>query len=1033
MMSYPKGSEWRQWDLHIHTPASFHWNGAKFIGDPLSSDNYPLVDEMIEALNAAQPAVFALMDYWTFDGWFALKNRLSQKDAPKLEKTVFPGIELRLMAPMKGRLNAHVIFSNEISDQELRDFKSDLKIEFPGASPKNLSNDALIQYARSVSADKLKHHSLDTSKINDDDAYALKAGSIMAELNCDSYKEAIAKAPLDKAIGFMPFDTNDGLTELDRNEHYAYTLGLFKTSPIFETRKIESWEAFAGVRTEKNKKWISSFQESLKNIPRLAVSGSDAHRFIGVAGDNDKRGYGDYPSGKATWIKADPTFLGLLQAVKEPEKRSWIGEKPSKLSVIESNKSQFIDLIELSKKVDTKDGVGEWVDGASLQLNPDLVAVIGNKGSGKSALADITALLGNSKQSHHFSFLKKDRFRGRNEEPAKHFEASLTWVDQQSICKSLEQNPDDDSVELVKYIPQGHFEELCNAHVSGKSDAFEKELREVIFSHVDEGTRLGALNFEQLVEAQENSVREKLSYIRSSLSKLNREIVEKEAELEPAIRSSVLQKIKHKQHVVDELKKIKPEEVIKPTDELSDDEKALMANLSDVTNKIKKNNEDKLRSLEEIKNLSKKSKASSNLREKISLLSRDFENFKESTKEDAFELGIELGELAALSVSTIKLEEIDNQFTEEMLKLQTNNAQIDKEVEALKKQQTEIATQLNEPQQRFQKYESEVEAWQGKLMLEEGSIDEPESLLGLKARLKQLEQVPEELDKLKEKRLNATLEIFDVLNEQRNSREKNFSPVQELILNDQLIRDEYKLQFKSELTCTADKFGDYLFDLIKQASGEFRGEESYSLIVNLMEQNDLNTKDGVKGFIESLMNKLHETSSSVSSLVPLMRKNKDPQEVYDYIFSLEFLTPRYTLMFQDAHIEQLSPGQRGALLLIFYLLVDKGSVPIILDQPEENLDNETIVSLLVPVLCKAKQYRQILMVTHNPNLAVVCDAEQIIHCEFDRKNNSKITYTSGSIESPLINQKVVDVLEGTMPAFDNRQKKYKTSNSEFRV
>tara|TARA_Y100000031_G_scaffold105164_1_gene115695 strand:+ start:287 stop:610 length:324 start_codon:yes stop_codon:yes gene_type:complete len=84
MTLYPKGSEWRQWDLHIHTPASFHWNGAKFIGDPLSPDNYQLVDEMIAALNAAQPAVFALMDYWTFDGWFALKNRLSQEGAPKL-------------------------------------------------------------------------------------------------------------------------------------------------------------------------------------------------------------------------------------------------------------------------------------------------------------------------------------------------------------------------------------------------------------------------------------------------------------------------------------------------------------------------------------------------------------------------------------------------------------------------------------------------------------------------------------------------------------------------------------------------------------------------------------------------------------------------------------------------------------------------------------------------------------------------------------------------------------------------------------
>ena len=121
---YPLGSEWRKWDLHIHTPASFHWNGPRFNSNPYAPENASLVDEMILAMNAAEPAVFAIMDYWTFDGWFALKHRLKQADAPKLEKTVFPGIELRLMAPMRGRLNAHVLFSDKIPDQELIDFKS---------------------------------------------------------------------------------------------------------------------------------------------------------------------------------------------------------------------------------------------------------------------------------------------------------------------------------------------------------------------------------------------------------------------------------------------------------------------------------------------------------------------------------------------------------------------------------------------------------------------------------------------------------------------------------------------------------------------------------------------------------------------------------------------------------------------------------------------------------------------------------------------------------------------------------------------
>ncbi|MEI6646602.1 MAG: hypothetical protein WCP12_11250, partial [bacterium] len=98
--------------------------------------------------------------------------------------------------------------------------------------------------------------------------------------------------------------------------------------------------------------------------------------------------------------------------------------------------------------------------------------------------------------------------------------------------------------------------------------------------------------------------------------------------------------------------------------------------------------------------------------------------------------------------------------------------------------------------------------------------------------------------------------------------------------------------------------------------------------------------------------------------------------------------------------------------------------PIILDQPEENLDNETVVSLLVPVLAEAKKRRQVIMVTHNPNLAVVCDAEQVIYSSFDRKNESKISYLPGAIENPAINLHVVNVLEGTKPAFDNRRVKY---------
>ncbi|MDP2541545.1 hypothetical protein [Tenacibaculum discolor] len=65
-----------------------------------------------------------------------------------------------------------------------------------------------------------------------------------------------------------------------------------------------------------------------------------------------------------------------------------------------------------------------------------------------------------------------------------------------------------------------------------------------------------------------------------------------------------------------------------------------------------------------------------------------------------------------------------------------------------------------------------------------------------------------------------------------------------------------------------------------------------------------------------------------------------------------------------------------------------------------------------------------MIVTHNPNLAVVSDSEQVIYVSIDKKNKYKFSFLSGGIESPEINKKIVDVLEGTMPAFDKRKLKY---------
>jgi len=1018
---YSRGSEWREWDLHIHSPASFHWNGERLGSD--ADKNNQLVDEMIRALNEAAPIAFGLMDYWSFDGWFALKSRQTQHGAPALEKTVFPGIELRLSAPMEGRLNAHVLFSNEISDQHLRDFLSRLELELINQP---LSPDALIAYARYVGADKLANHGLDKGKVASDRDEALRAGCTIAEIKVDSYKEAIRHVPGDHAVGFIPFSTYDGLTSVKWSEHYAYALGLFESSPIFETRKPDEWAAFCGVATEGNKKWLANFQAALKGVPRLAVSGSDAHCFRGD-GTNNKRGYGDFPSGKRTWIKADPTWKGLLQALKEPAKRSFLGERPPKLDRINQNRTFYIDRVRIGKAEDSV--LAEtWLHGTEIPLNPDLIAVIGNKGSGKSALADIIALLGNSQQSAHFSFLKRDRFRGKAGEPARQFVGELSWLAGDPSVKGLADDPSAERVELVRYIPQGRFEALCNDHVSGKTDEFEKELRAVIFSHVPTDVRLDALDFDQLIEKQESIFRARVNELRKSLRALNEQIVNTEDQLHPNVRKNIEEQIKLRAKQIEEHNAIKPVGVEPPMEELSSDQKQASERLAEIAASLQTLAAESKKAGDDRQLIGRKLRSLRNINERIGLLEKQFETFAAEITVDLALVGLKAEDLITLTVNRPLLKEHQES-------LATSDGEIVKKTEnaattqaALVEEQELLSEKLNEPQQRYQAYVQALKEWQTALETIEGSDTEPESLKGLQRRVAQIDELPALLAQRRESRQQITSQIFAVLEEQRAAREALFAPLQHLIQSNSLIREEYKLQFQARLLGSPEAIATNLFSAIKKSKGELRGEdESFAAIRSRFERYRFESAVDAIGFAEDIATLLAESAESASSIPgirPLMRKDKDPVDVYSYIFGLQYLEPKYTLLFQDAQIEQLSPGQRGALLLIFYLLVDKGRNPIVLDQPEENLDNETVVSLLVPVLNEAKKSRQIIMVTHNPNLAVVCDAEQIIHATFDRKNGARISYHSGSIEDGIINRAVVDVLEGTKIAFDNRGQKY---------
>ncbi|MEQ9694054.1 TrlF family AAA-like ATPase [Shimia sp. SDUM112013] len=1021
--AYPRGSEWRVWDLHIHTPASFHWEGAKFGED--EEENKRLVDDMIDAMNSAEPEVFAIMDYWTFDGWFRLQKRLAEDGAPILKKTVFPGIELRICTPTTVRLNAHVVFSDKIDDQHLRDFLSTLKLEI---IRRPLSPAAIADYARKAGEDKLTKLGTSKNEISNCESKALAVGSKIAEITRESYEEAVNSVAEGMALAFMPFSTSDGLEKIDWNEHYAFTMSLFTLPPIFEARKYDQWAAFAGVETEGNKKWFRAFQDALSGKARLAVSGSDAHRFVGKSGSNDSRGYGDFPSGKKTWIKANPTWEGLHQAIKEPANRSYIGESPAKLVRIDENKTFYIDRLAVRKNT-APPGTPNWLANCDLVLNPDLVAIIGNKGSGKSALADIIALLGQSQQKAYFSFLRKDRFRGKSGEPAKFFEGELTWISGNSRKELLSDDPEPELVELVRYIPQGRFEALCNDHVSGKSNEFEKELRSVIFAHVPQMERTGSSNFEELIDRLEEGFRKDLAEQRKAMSALNEDIANIENQLNPIAIKNVDEQLKLVKQQREAHVESKPKQVAEPTEQLTPIQLEIRDRIVAIDERLEQvaQREADLRGLE--RKVTTKKQSAENLRRKVSRLEEQYKEYLTTSQMDAANIRVASTDLVSFDVRLSKVEKREKQYQRLLQQFASERANLQNETQSLSEERQEKAKQLAEPQQLYQSYLLSLRGWQAKLEEIEGSSDDPESLNGILARIDYLKELPERCNKLKGERRLLVASIFKSLEAQRKIREGLFAPLQSVIQSDVLIQEEYQLTFQAKLEAGIDRFSSQLFDLVKQHSGPLRGEDkSLEAVRTIFEAVELRKETDAVTLSENLDKLLDDAARNVDEkslgLGPIMRKDRSVSDVYDHIFGLRFIEPKYTLLFQETQIEHLSPGQRGALLLIFYLLVDKGRNPIVLDQPEENLDNQTIVSLLVPVLDEAKKSRQIFMVTHNPNLAVVCDAEQIIHATFSRKGGPEIHYTSGAIEDPGINEKVVNVLEGTKRAFDNRGNKY---------
>ena len=1014
-MNYPRGSIWRKWDLHVHTPAS--------IIQEYGGDNDDTWDKFLNELEALPPEfkVLGINDYIFLDGY---KRVRQEKAAGRLANIdlILPVIELRLdkfggTSGHLSKVNFHVIFSDEIDPNIIE------QQFIPALYSSYRLNPAYASLAPEWIAVPTRGSLTDL-------------GRMIIESVPREKKEQFGP-PLVEGFNNITFRF-DKILEILRS-HY------FRGKCLTAVGKTEWWNIKWNDYSIADKKNIinsahfvfisaETINDCLRAKRQLSASGvndrlldcSDAHRFPDAS-------YKDRIGKCYTWIKADPTFKGLALALYEPDTRIFLGDVPPKVEVVDSNRTKYIRSVRIRKKPDsTLEEV--WYDNVELELNHDMVAIIGNKGTGKSALSEVIGLLGNTRNDGHFSFLCRHRFRTPVYNRSEHFEAALVWESGTEEVVSLDALTDHNLDELVKYIPQGFFDEVCNEIASGEETNFDKELKKVIFSHVEPADRLGKDTLDNLLAYRTNQTYDAIQILQSQLHELNEQIIRLEEQLEEDYRLQLQNSVQTKTRELEAHDQSKPTEVARPENQLQQEMVA-------ISQKIEKAKQERVALLAKLassrrtkeENALLVSKADRVL-EQIENFKRQYEIFKTEAAPELGHLGIQFEDVIHWEVKTASIEAKRSQAEgsrTEAARLcdPLNPDSLASKIREIDQETRDLQAKLDEPYRKYQAYQTALQEWEQQREEIIGDEYTPGSLEYQKRLLKDIETAPKRLKAAKGKRLEFVREIYERIGKLAETYRKLYVPVQQFINTYSIAEDIFQMEFGVSIVNV--DFHRKFFDWIgRHVVGSFYGSgEGEKKLGDILARHDFNNESGVIAFLNDIMDHLMydrrdpDTPQRVR-IADLLRKDRTVISLYDYIFSLEYLRPRYVLKLGGKELGQLSPGERGILLLAFYLLIDKDNIPLIIDQPEENLDNQTLYEFLVKCIKEAKQRRQIIIVTHNPNLAVVCDAEQIVCCSIDKVKGNRIEYESGAIEDPTINKRIIDILEGTKPAFDNRKLKY---------
>ena len=504
-----RGSQWRKWDLHLHSKYS------------KESRTKMDIQEIFESAIKNEISMISITDHSNFDAldeiWDIYENGVVESGKVKDLVDFLPGIELKTD---KGKSGVHLIaiFPKWINIRGTYK-KADKKTLYDNFCSQLSLTESVIE----SNGDNDYSKGLLASPVEFDKAVKLthELGGIIIVHGGDKH-------------GSIENEMQHAKTSKPTSEELYNHLNITKTEII--SNKIDVIE--------------------LPNFNRREARNADFYKTCFekpcmLASDSHERA--DYDSiTKYTWVKADCTFEGLRQALIDYDNRICLKELPEELDRVKKNPTKYIDEITIDWEDGYKGEKGIWFKGIKVPLNSGLVSIIGNKGNGKSALAEVVAWISDSKNYTKFAFLNNKKFL--KNKLANNFVGSLKWKNsEEKVSRNLAELPEMTNVERVQCIPQQYFEEICT---DTELQKFTEEINSVIFSRLSEEEREGEKSLEALIEKYSKASESAIHYLNADLNDVNKEIIELEKKLQPSysdFQKSLLKEAKDQSEAHDKI------------------------------------------------------------------------------------------------------------------------------------------------------------------------------------------------------------------------------------------------------------------------------------------------------------------------------------------------------------------------------------------------------------------------------------------------------------------------------------------------